>query len=683
MQLLCALLLFSPQASAFPQKPVSLSLQAMPASVAVEQMSQTLGLRLSVSPAVARDVITVRVSEAPTDEVLERVAAVLNGTWRSESQGWRLIRTPQQEEEDRRATVAFDAKWILEAQGRLKRELDARPPFNAERAEFIANQLALLFRTDPDAWDRGQSARFQQLYREQPMSSAAAAIALEMSPEELAQVEPGVMTVYAAQPNRSQRRMSPRMLELAKSAVEHRALWREAVARRVPAHLQDEPEGAGPAAAAYLVVFRDGEHDTGINFSFVLVDGKGIELESGVTILRNQASETAGSKLRTGPKQEGADAVAPEGVGKELLAFRNPATISEEGFKTLLDPVAHEPLSLLASPGLHRIAELRNVQMVAHLSDEAILGGFVFDTNPTSPDLFLERLDLLGIGNSTREGWLMLRPHSPVVARSRRSDRQVLRNHLRLLRSGADPTLEQQAIAELRLPQSLLRGILEVCVGQPTFSIDTQTRVLRFLGTLSDAQAQTARERGLPVDRLSPEGRQTLIQLLHHSEYELYLDLREGFETSPVSGTVYRWPSFTMPNRLPGGGMVRITDTVVPAVLLDEQRLPDGSYWERAALSAQELALTLVGPRGGGRGGTGESGVGEQLMPRRSYERMRLGHDRRMKIEVDVTREIVARYSLRSARADSDARFGPGTLPEAFKAQVEAEIRRLRAAGGG
>jgi hypothetical protein len=426
-----------------------------------------------------------------------------------------------------------------------------------------------------------------------------------------------------------------------------------------------------------------------IRLALTAYDEKGRTHSSAIVYLNSLSQEevdTRMARMRAVPPKAEGPTIEPDQEATALIMYRvgsataprlEPALLSK-----VMDPTKHEPLSLVASKSLVQAAELRNLNLVACISDFEPLGGHLLRGAKVPVDLYLDRLRYLGSEVDVKDGWLVVRPMKPVQDRVRRVDRAVLADYLKMRRENPKPSIEQRSYFAWRMPlplDNLLVTFWEMyglgSNGSIPFGPDQD--VLRLLGSLSATQI-AASKTGVAFRSLSPEQLGVVRRLVYG--FEPWYRPKTG--TSDALADLFSTrqnlasqPTEFMPDGLPPHATLRITETISMVTVAPELRLRDMTR-DEAQMDPKAYAREKL--RQSDKSGLSQ----DELDMRIDLDAIRLARQRKITLTFDLTREIELPFSLTDVSYLADKPMSYRELPESYRKDVEAELARLKRGGG-
>jgi hypothetical protein len=196
-------------------------------------------------------------------------------------------------------------------------------------------------------------------------------------------------------------------------------------------------------------------------------------------------------------------------------------SLSQELREVLSKPTKIDPISFGFGEGLHAVADEKGVQLMATTADDDIRGGLAYGVGRTTTGDFWQsigRVDTLVADE--KDGWIIVRPSDPIVAREQRGDRAALEKLIAKAKGKAWVSLDdlvEFACSNLNcsnipgayvLPFQVMVNYYGV-TGESYVSGDL--RSLQFYGTLGTSQRQRFKNgEELQVAQMPPNAKTVL-----------------------------------------------------------------------------------------------------------------------------------------------------------------------------
>lgn len=683
---------------------ISFRCEAMPAYRMVVEMSKATGVGFSVSPVVAPEIMVIRAQGVTVRELMARISAASATSWKPEGGSFRLIRTQtqlrNQEQIERNLRVAGFARSIKKKLDDLKKQ----PEFNLTQAELLARKLQAVA-ARPNANDRTGNwyNQIQKLEDQGPLVHAITRICALIDPEELADVEPQIKTLYSTAPTPSEKPLDRNVMEIVAQLVADLKTWAEArIKYPMPqnstvwignlAQNRFEDEGGNrPVGKVLLSAFRYTE-DSGIQLNLMVVDTKGKFIaESQGNVEWKSYEELAADtpEPKVDPKAPTIEISDQAKVIMKIIGMQTSAraSLSESLLNQFLHPEQVEPLSIIASKYLLQVADLKKSNLIALVPDTLFSVYSMGLDKPVTPDQFLHTLHF-NFNIEEKDGWLSLIPKYPVVERKHRFDRSALGQILRTRTSGKKLNLLEQASLAVLIPDNqwdnLASTITRVIRPGNQLSIFADPSIMKFYGALTP-EVRTAMEgSGISASQLPPMAMDCLRVMLYGQWSGLQYRRppnEQRLRSAPSRDQeaeneyqqlfwngIYRETPEVFPNGIPPSAQIKATvteeDVVIPEDTARQGYTQPGYPMTAGSFAWQKFAQTHL-----------------DLFPwmKDSNQQMNLGllkfcH----RIRIDFKFEFSDSLSLQKSLEDAEAKVGEPVpfdqLPENFRAEVAKEM---------
>lgn len=606
---------------AFPDVKVTYTTVAVTPRQALAEISAKTGVQLQSTPTMDREVLVLRLKDAPLGDAMRKIAQATAGAWEKKGEIYYLIADMTKRQQEAATAQQKYAEGIAKRLQKMREEMTKakQPPTKTAGADDADDFMGFL--------SMGESSL-------QKMVVALGASAI-------AQVGEGGRVVYATQPNRMQRPLPGAVSSLiGEFIVEYN---KQAVADK---QSEGDLSGAPPEAAAFLEMFKQPKREVvkgnpaktlvilerregmfgGVKLEVKLFDQNGV-------VLANQSSQIS-VDMPFDPKDYGKPAPAPtkpspkielSPVSKELftvgqsfssMGAASNLKLSPELMAAFADPVARDPLSFVDSEGLIAVAENRDRQLVADLPDDLLsFWGNLKAKGDLTIDSFLDGLkedDATVIEDA--DGWMVVSPGQPVEARADRTDRFALRTLIQAAQRQGYVSLDDVAAYALKndspmdgapastayimvfAPNAIQAGMMG----------STDWDLLRLYGNLSAVQRQNLKEGGrVGFGQLSPAAQSLLTQMLFGAKTALQVDTNQPKkESDPLmdmmmsqmsrfgqgggGGDFRTEPTEAMPQGLPPAGYLQVAFSSEPIAMAQTISTDFGRNF---ALSSMELGL--------------------------------------------------------------------------------------------
>jgi hypothetical protein len=657
----------------------------VPLGVDIESRGLTLdkAVRLleptaQVAPAISNEVVALRLKGVERAAALERLAQAVNATWTKDDQGrLRLSRTDRQHQQDESRELELrlhQAQVALQAKADLATR---QKPFDEAEAQAFLVRYSQVLGQEPDRFSLRFERQLTEALATLPINRAMHELLGTLSPNDLATMDPLLRHVWSTNPNASQRRFSRESRTVLERLNRELAVWQEVSLRgqlrhpRVPVGIGTGISAlhtlGGTPSRAMLAVWTEPNLRWVWHASLKLLDPSGrIIGETGTRLDAGPETTEAmsiGADWQDGPNEP---LIQPNKETLHLLERRR-RQAPRELLEKLIRPEEHEPLALTAGYALLQLAQIRRANMIAVIPDNALLAGFR-GAEPVPLRRFEAMIAPIYGRMEVVDGWMLLRTTLPVTDGLARMDRQELGKYLRSIEEPRPKTIEERASLALMLPRAdlvHLPATLAYSVAPSGVPDDlSQPRIvqqLKLYGSLSPAQRRSALNEGLAFTSLTPSQIALIRPLVFGPEVWLQAPAADG-----ASAFAQEEPTLILPNGLPRDGTITLMEKGHEGYALWLRDFP-GTF---GVMSPNQIAMERfmqsrpdlfpdreTAPR-----------ALDQFVPARS---------RTLTLRLNLPRPIYADAWFSDQRLANDAALGYEELPEAFRAAVDAEMKRL------
>lgn len=610
---------------------------AVPVGVALSEISKQAGMRLTVSPQVAKEIVVMSFKGVSLDDVKTQIAKVCSAKWEIADGGEMLVpdlvQRRQEEQKERAETtarIAKELKSLVESLNPPKK--DPKVKVDPEEAEM---EQMMMFRSGGAA------------------NKAVIKLAAAIGATNFASMDGKARVVYSTNPTRMQKPMvgnynvilgqlvAEYNAELVQKQKDRANNPREenAQTKRMREMMQmfggaDEDEVTpieGTPSKAILVCSRQ-QLMGGISLQLKVFNEKGK-----VVIRGSHMIATGGGMFDAGEMMEDYD-FGPDGLPKqkaqttaepgekpivfsdstkELGEMSNFMTMgsstkkmSEELRMKLLNPDQYDPLSFSHSEALLALAAQKGKPLIACLPDnmESYMSMFMPKAEALTPSAYVKSIrDVAFV--STDGQFVYVKPLESAKSRRERIDRIALGMFLRAVENKGSVSLDDLAAYAQKsnspMEDSLAMTYFMIFAPnaiQSGMGGQVSWDMLRFYGGLSTLQKKNMAEgERLGFNQLNPIQTAALRQMAFGPETALIVDnpnaKKPDFELPSFMrgamfgalGNDYRSePTELMPNGLPGDGFVELKLTQ------DSIAKPTGNIpamFGNAVMGADELAM--------------------------------------------------------------------------------------------
>jgi hypothetical protein len=536
---------------------------AVSAKKAIADLAQKSGMKIECSPSMEKEILVLRLNDAPIDAVMKQIAAVTSGAWNKEGETYYL--------------VANGSARQIEANRILQRDADAM-------TKMLKAQITGMAKRDKNAPPEAASIFGINMGG----NSALAQIALAIGTTQLASVSDGGRVVYSTNPTGMQKSLPGSATQFINQFVidynklaamqkqdepakadsdENTAMFMEMFGNR----MRKPKPITGPPAKALVVVSRKNMFfNSGLSLELKLYDANGKVLTTSTLPLSMGGmpfGAVAAAAVEDGKAGDQTAAPAKKEEGKKVDSREiKLSTLSAELHKmdgsfgrgggaaslklskdlmdALRDPVEHDPLSFVHSEGLIQIAENRNEQLVADLPDSVTsILGFLTDKGTLTTDTFLTEIkgdDKAAVVEGN--GWMVVSPADGAKSRKERIDRYALRTLIQVADSKGSVGLDDVASYATK-NESPMEGapasmsyIMLFAPGAVQQGMMGQVNwdMLRFYGLLDPAQKQSLRQgTRLAFNRLTSGQEAQVTKMVFGAKESLVVETRQNRPGQP------------------------------------------------------------------------------------------------------------------------------------------------------
>lgn len=672
-----------------PEKKISFVRDAGRAKVVLAELSKQAGVSLETSPQTQDEILVIALKDVPLKTAMDRIAEAVHGTWKTEKDAYRLIRTPEQTKAEEAEAWRKRLNQVKSALQRRRK--DAEGEFSEAEAKRLAGEMrgwakAMKETTEP-------YRVFQRLHamdQRGPMGRMVSRIVEAIDPADIARMENDERIVYSTRPTRMQRQL-PNSSGFAAAFYQDQKVWAETLQNNPvePVVRDGTPWHMGTlgnyqqvfAATPQKIVLSLRKLPTGDLYMMMMAaDGAGKYLGFANTYLDLATGDLFADAQAPLPTED-ADLKIPEAV-KELGAAISTRSTGQGSLPTpilqrLARPDQEDPLALFVSPLLRIAAETEGANLVANLPDLLPLDTLMPQAKLTR-ERYLRRLDQLGLRIQRANGWWIGQPKEPYRARRIRADRSVLATVLKSIVTNGRASLDDRALMASRLapntvntlPRNLVSLVLRP--GQETDLRDEE--LLKFYGALDTAEKNRLRQ-GLTYAALNPKAREELAKFIYNSEPKITADptkeTREAMRTILMS-SLGSDTTESLPDGIPVDTQITLADLDADVIFAPGGVQGKMPYAPRS-LSVDELALAMYMSDNRALFRAKDWSV-EPPIP----GKFRMGRRRNVDLAFRFTPALSFRGSLRESSPPADQEITFDDLPAPFKQKLNERIAAIR-----
>ncbi|HEY3779678.1 MAG TPA: hypothetical protein VGL56_01245 [Fimbriimonadaceae bacterium] len=504
-------------------KTITFDEQAGTADHVLQDLSKPSGIQLKTSREMAKEVLLISVKDAPSAELLKRIATVTSGQWVEQDGELRLVADQGAREKERQAEIKEKAAAIRNGLTEMKAKLDPPVPKPGDKLASGDDEVAILALEG-----KGQSL--------------AEYFVSQLDPDALAAMGKDDRMVFSDSPNSLQLRLpelaAGRMDDFIK---EHNQMAQE-MHKQMEQQSQQLPPGtqeimdmmgtdsmfssiSGPPAKMILSIESPGSgmamfggNMESATLRFYDSNGKVIFTDQGEIPNAGESPTTMMQEAGIIPK-EGAK-IPPKASKKLELSplskeFQKLSIAGEmrSGGKApimtpelkghMLHPETYDPLSYAPTDAFKEIAADKQEQLVADLPD-SVSDGFAAD-DLTIEDCLTNMQNDVSIAH--KDGWMQVTPKQHTSARFERLDRRALAILIAAAQAKGLASLDDlSAYAVSNEAPNLLRGVATTYMmlfvpGSIEMSMmggNNDWKTLRLYGLMSPDQRE-ALKNGTPM----------------------------------------------------------------------------------------------------------------------------------------------------------------------------------------
>lgn len=493
---------------------------AAPVSVILRDLSQELRRPLTADATTAREVLCLRLTQTPSEDVLRDIAWAVGGSWEKRGEGFCLTRSPVDLAEERLAVRNDDISCYRAFLNAHRATLTAPALSDDASSRKLVEDLARDAKVATAKRTQNLKSR-ETLRRSTPAGRFLQSLMASFRPEDLADLPTDRPVVFSTSPTTAQRTFPfsiARPLEQLKASL---PVWKDAVtaSRGQDALLTgvrelDSPLNASQLGPMLLSVRR-------VSHLFVQFELR-VYSRSGQRLLSledNFRPAQLDAALVTGPERPYFE--LPEVTVQILEAARAGRPVPPPWPDVLRHPTSADPLAPTLGEVWLALAQAESRDLVANLSDGDLILTSLLRTSGWGRRQTIDLLRLTSTFESLPSRWRM-RPAHPVDARRQRASRPDLEAWLAYLVQNPLPRIDPDARWEARLPEQLeLTSALTQLLHLPP---RRRSAWLRFYGTLTDSQRRVARDKGFPLRDLSPAQLDAIVRIGLGESFGLEMD---------------------------------------------------------------------------------------------------------------------------------------------------------------
>jgi hypothetical protein len=659
------------------------------AKIVLADLSRLTGSRLLVAPETADEVLVLRCQNDPLDVVMQRIAWAVDGEWKQEPAGIRLIRSSDQQRAEETRELEAKASRYREALSKIRKQFEAIPEFNAENSTKFADEIAKRRQTKVANADANADFReFGDIQRLGPMGRAMGQFASEFDPYDLAKLPVRYRAVYSTQPTPSERPLPSDAEDIVRRFAREQSTWSAAATER---GLANASSSTGIAATMrglneneigkvlLTAIKYNGDAQTMLNL--VIADRNGMVLRFGHEMITFEGVPLTQLAKESGAPGQPRIPVPTDMIDlSKLWTWQAKSPPSAKTLSFLTHPEAHDPLSIQAGRFLLLTARAKGISMVVDLPDSAI--GFPFPQKAFVADSFLDNFGQTCERGPARD-WIGYRPLAPAHNRANRANREAMGRYLRRCVEGKALSIDELATFAVELPDNYSNNtpnLLRLAVTADRKFENSDEHLMRLYGNLDDAQRAAARQGMLQLGALNDGAKQALDAYVH--EPVVPLELAANLNPTPAQaayaeafhkGILYE-PSECLPDGIPANGLLRISissDDVARAPLHMIGNESSGELEGGQVLTPADVARERF------RVSRADLFPTSPNANRPTVSRLQFGKRIEYHFKFQFTPEISLSDTLESEDFGDGNFLAYDALPESFRNQVDNEVAKL------
>lgn len=523
-----------------------MTMPAAPAAAAMKQLGAVAHVQLLTSPQTAKDVVCFKFKDVPLSDAMLRIADAIDGSWKQEGHAYRLIRTSAQQNAEVRKEFDETVAGIRKSIQKRAVALQEMHPWAKEESEALATKVQSLIKSfNPKDVTSDWYRKGTNLSTQTPIGRALTKVVAALDPVELASLPQEMKTVWSSNPTPTQKPLPSEISQIADEFMKAQADWASALEQH---QIKAPTQGGTIYFVGGLGIFKD---NAGGDVSLILLSVTpqgpkyGFYCELTAFDAKGKRVAQATIALGNGDDEKEQPPAAPARVAEEkikldadalaLIVNRDKApgqakNLAGSLINKLIRPEQFDPLSIFLSPKLTQAASIKNVNMVAHLTDDMFSSDVFMSTKETPVDEFL-RKDVSEAGTvELKNGWLTVKPKRPSECRFRQADRIALGKYLRKLSTGRPLSLDDYAAFAVTLPDTINNFMPSTMVGFVRKGVydEYDPDMLRLYGLLTLDQKSTMVNGGLAFGALSAEELEYVNRMIYKQNAQIELEPPKG-----------------------------------------------------------------------------------------------------------------------------------------------------------
>ncbi len=669
-------------ALAFQSKPVTFDRPAATLTKLLPELGRTMGVPLEAATVVGSDVLLIRVSGAPRQGLLDRIAEAAHGTWKPNRQGLILTRDAAQH---RKRVEEYVRGEVV----KLRQSIAAQTP----SASFDANgarDLLAKVRRQPNQSGMANYREHQRRMGQSPVGNLFKRLLPLIDLASVVTQESGRRVVFSSQPNRMQLPLGPGATQAIQAFQAEQRIWAEVLGKAGVSREEDwelnstAVPGTGPGVRAILSLSSQGLRSSfDARVKVLDADGRTVASYNG-SLTSGDMNEERFEKALGTPTADPPLKLSPD--AQALLTFAearrkgDPAVLDPKLKSRLLWPEKEDPLAFAATDLVSQAGANKRIGVVANVSDLlAMIGTSQMPPNMTPGKLLRIYSFLFDLQED--DDWLVVSSSVPVGEFATRLDREALGRAIRSadrvgrldLDTVATFTLSNQGMLANQFMQDYVRSV----IGQSRSEYwDVPT--LRLYASLRPEQRKVASiAPGLPLVRLNPSQLELAARLAYDTESGLSMEPTQEAAAdaqimrSVAHGELQNEPTELAPNGLPAKGYLFMPESGGPAYFTVPHN--NGQFTQPSQpLTAYDLAFRTIAKER-----PDLFPWADQPYYQNPVDRLLTGTRRLIEVSIRLTDLYVVKRSL-AENVINEKPMALADLPKEFQDEVAKTLTNLR-----
>lgn len=645
----------------------------------LKEVSKQTGVAVDAAEQIRDEVVIVSVKDASLPEFEQHIAEVLGAQWSKGGGVMRLVRPASLERAQAATERRLRIAEVTAGVEKLRKRVAAQAEFNETSARDVAQALDLInTKYKGHLSDSPGLEATIELEPKTPSGRLAIAAVASLSPEQVADVDPGERIVYSTDPTQMQRRLPGRIGAAIERYRSEQRLYTQALSRLPVGQgsgrfaVSDADPSKQDEVAAVIIVTARSPYNPNLTVDVHLVRKDGVFIGGARSLLDLGESSPTEKPIAQGKAPLSDDSI-------RFVA----ASIQLQKGKTFLDdqylldqlthPEKHDPLSYVVSDGVFTLGKEQNV--IASVPDIGFIEtAFTAIANPKELDL--GRFSNWLTNNcevKQTNGWFSASPKRKVQTRSLRVDRGTLGQFFRRCIENSGIQIDDLAQFVSMMPRNYMDTIAPMLAFfvLPDLNAavnDRTVEILRVYGRMiPDQRALLATGKPIAVENLVEASWADLNHLVFRADPPLsYISKTPPGKSGGFVQSVHTEVTNELPNGVPAKATILAFDNSSDAVIADGGT-GGGNYHPMTAWS---LAYTLV---------RAERADPTDKRERVQIEKYRYGHTRRLNFEISLSEGLGVHEAVtETSFPRKDASVPYDQLPESFRKAVETAMVQVR-----